>query len=122
MANSTTMMQGATAEAGGHLGEQGEDSDAGVAAHNGHVHILERQALGLGHKGVGAHDVQRCHAQHLARVVHSGFLHHLSGDGHRGIDWVGDYGHHCLHQESQPHSAHVLEHLRCTQLLQMCRK
>ena len=37
-----------------HLGEEGQDGDAGVAAHHGHIHLADVQAGLLGVEGLGA--------------------------------------------------------------------
>lgn len=86
-----------------YLGEEGQDGNSSVAAHDRHVHILGGKALGLSHEGVGAHDVQRCHAQHLARVVDSCLLEHLGCDWHCGVDRVRDDGDYCL-RSHKPHT------------------
>mmetsp|Transcript_6101 Transcript_6101/g.15519 ORF Transcript_6101/g.15519 Transcript_6101/m.15519 type:complete len:222 (-) Transcript_6101:423-1088(-) len=76
----------------GGLGEEGEDGDARVAAHHWNVHGVHVEALLLGVKGLGAHDVQGRHAEEFPRVVHAVLLKDLRRDGNGGVHRVGDHG------------------------------
>ena len=59
-----------------------------MTADDGDVHVVHVQALGLRDEGVGAHDVQGGHAEHLLGVVRALLLEHLRGDGHGGVHRV----------------------------------
>ncbi len=72
------------------LGEEGEDGDAGVAAHDGHVHVVDVKALRLRDEGVGADHVEGGDAEDLLGVVDARLLVHLGRDGHGGVHGVGD--------------------------------
>ena len=75
---------------GRRLAEERQDRDAGVAADDGHVDVLEVEPLFLGDEGVGAHDVERRHADQAALVVHARLFEHLGRDRHRAVDRVAD--------------------------------
>lgn len=53
------------------------------------VHAARVQAHAVAHKGVGPADIQRGDADEAAGVVDARLLVHLSGNGHRGVHWVG---------------------------------
>ena len=52
-----------------HLGQQGQDGDAGVAAHHRDFYFLGIGPNDLPNEGLGAHHIQLCYTQHLLRVV-----------------------------------------------------
>ncbi len=54
---------------GRHLGEEGQDGDASMAANDGHGDPLRGYANRVGHERIGAQHVQLCHAQQFARIV-----------------------------------------------------
>ena len=78
----------------GGLREQRQDGSSSVTADNRDVDLVDVNAGSLGHEGVGAHNVQRGHAEDPALVVAAVLLEHLCEDGHGGVDRVGDDGHH----------------------------
>mmetsp|Transcript_40519 Transcript_40519/g.81274 ORF Transcript_40519/g.81274 Transcript_40519/m.81274 type:complete len:285 (+) Transcript_40519:95-949(+) len=79
------------AEAGaGHLREQRQDRDAGVAADDGHVHLGDVEALVLSDKGVSAAHVERRHTAQFLGVIDTPLLKDLSGDWHRRVHGVRD--------------------------------
>mmetsp|Transcript_45484 Transcript_45484/g.134621 ORF Transcript_45484/g.134621 Transcript_45484/m.134621 type:complete len:380 (+) Transcript_45484:40-1179(+) len=74
----------------GGLREEGHDGGAGVAADDGHPDLQRVVAPVRADEGVRAADVERGDAEELLGVVHALLLQHLRGDGHRGVDRVGD--------------------------------
>ena len=48
---------------GAHLGEERKDGDARVTPYHWHVGLTDIKSLGLGHKRVGPHHIQRGHTK-----------------------------------------------------------
>ena len=61
-----------------------------MATDHSHLGLVHVKTLGLGHKGAGAADVEGGDAKELVGVVDASLLEHLGGDGHGGVDGVGD--------------------------------
>lgn len=61
-----------------------------MTANDGDVHGGHIEALLLGIKGLGAHNIECCDTEHLALIINSQALKGLSGDGDSGIDRVGN--------------------------------
>ena len=76
---------------GRRLREEREDGDARVTANHGDVNLGRLQTVLLGVEGLGADDVEGGDAEELLGVVHALLLENLRGDGHGGVDGVGDH-------------------------------
>mmetsp|Transcript_40301 Transcript_40301/g.114086 ORF Transcript_40301/g.114086 Transcript_40301/m.114086 type:complete len:229 (+) Transcript_40301:591-1277(+) len=84
---------------GSGLGEQREDSDAGVAADHWDINVLDLEPCLLSIESLGADHVQSGHAKQLLRVVDTHALQGLGGDGDGGVHRVGDHGNASLRAE-----------------------
>ena len=72
------------------LREQRHDGVARVAADHRHECLAHVETLELGHERVGAHHVQRGHAEHAVWREHVVLLEYLARDRHRRVHRVGD--------------------------------
>lgn len=57
----------------------------GMAADDGHLDVLDVQALGLGDKGVGTDHIQGGNANDLGGIVLAVLLVHLGGNGDSAV-------------------------------------
>lgn len=64
-----------------------------MAANDGHIHLAGVPPHRLRHKRVGPHHIQGGHPKQAPRVERARAAEHLGGDGHGGVDRVGDEGH-----------------------------
>merc|ERR1719454_1051201 len=71
------------------LGKDRDDGDAGVAADDGDVLGGDVGAVLLGDESLGPDDVKSGDAEDLV-LSDTKLLVDLAGDGHGGVDWVGD--------------------------------
>jgi len=74
----------------GDLGEEGNDSDTGVATDDGDVDLGGSNASDAGEESVGAGDVEGGDTEQALGVVDASALEDLSNDGDSGVDGVRD--------------------------------
>ena len=75
------------------LRDEREDGGTGVAADDGDVDVVDADSGGLGHEGVGTHDVEGGDTEHAFLVVDAVLLQDLGEDRDGRVDRVGDDGH-----------------------------
>ena len=76
--------------ASGGLGEEKDDSYAGMVTHDGHGYLPWVSARDAAKEVRGADDVGRGDAEEPARVEGARVLEDLGDDGYGRVDWVGD--------------------------------